>query len=98
MIAAVQKAEESPFKEIAQDGGQQQAEQDGGKKAAACVLGNHRFQREGHIGPDHIETAMGQVDDAHDAKDQCQSAGYKKKQQAVLHCIKRSEEHTSELP
>src|SRR3546814_15281509 len=31
---------------------------------------------------------MGQVDDAHDAKDQCQYAGYKKKQQAVLHCIK----------
>ena len=45
--------------------------------------------QESQVGADHEQRAVRQIDDAHDAEDQRQSARDQEKQQAVLHAIEK---------
>ena len=50
--------------------------------------------QEGHVGADHEQRAVGQIDDAHDAEDQRQPAGDQEQQQAVLQSIEELREQS----
>ena len=52
--------------------------------------------QERHIGADHEQRAVGQIDDAHDAEDQRQPARDQEQQQAVLHAVEELREQAGE--
>ncbi|KAG0732778.1 hypothetical protein G6F23_013985 [Rhizopus arrhizus] len=70
VVAVVQVAEERRLQEVAQHRGQHHAHGKRGDEAAAQPAVDHRPQRKRHIGADHVETAVGKIDDAHAAEDQ----------------------------
>ncbi len=49
------------------------------------------------VGPQHVEAAMGQVDDTHDAEDQRQAGGQHEQQQAVLDAVEQLDEEVGEI-
>jgi hypothetical protein len=55
----------------------------------ASRIARHARQRPGEGGADHVEAAVRQVDDAHDAEHQCQAAGHQEQQQAVLQAVEQ---------
>jgi hypothetical protein len=84
MIALIQVTEKSPF--------QNEAEYHG-KRYADCHLQQEmvaeiRRQRKSQVCTEHVKTAVREIDDAHDAENQRQPAGYQKKQQTVLNSVK----------
>src|SRR6185312_10039345 len=49
-------------------------------------------QREGEIGPHHVEAAMGEIDDPHDAEDEREPARHQEQQQPILHAVQHLDE------
>src|SRR5690348_1277014 len=82
MVATVQAADQCPLEDEPERGGKRYPERYRQPQAAG-----QRRQREREISPDHVEAAMGEIDHAHDAEDQRQSARDQKQEQAVLDAI-----------
>ena len=82
VVALVQVAEQRPFENDAQHDRKHDPEHDRDKQAPG-----QRRQGKRHVGADHVEAAMGEIDDAHDAEDQREAARDKKQQQAVLDAV-----------
>ena len=92
MLAGVEVAKEPTFQHEAQrnaggDGDRQ------GEPNRAPLPGD----QERHVGTDHEQRAVRQVDDAHDAEDQRQPAGDEKEQQAVLDSVEELCEQAREI-
>ena len=83
VVALVQVAEEQPFEDEAEQRGQRHA----GQQLEQELVAEQGRQGPGQVGADHVEAAMGEVDDAHDAEDEGQAAGDEEQQQAVLHGV-----------
>jgi hypothetical protein len=92
VLALVQVAVEDPLEHVAQQHGQHHAHGQHRKETAA--EGGHHRRRQGkrHVGADHVEAAVRQVDDAHDSEDERQAAGHQEQQQPVLHRIQALDE------
>ena len=93
VIAFVEKTEECPFEKIAQHHGQHHTDQQHDDEMLAQV----RCERERHIGTDHVEAAMGEVDHPHDAEDQRQAGGQQKQQQSVLNRVQTLHQKSGEI-
>ena len=93
VITLVEKAEEGPFQKIAEHHGDKYAEQQHGDEMLAQI----GSQRERHIGTDHVEAAMGEIDHAHDAEDQGQAGGQQKQQQSVLNRVQTLHEKCGDI-
>src|ERR1035437_833090 len=87
VLTLIQEAEECPFEQVAQQYREHQSEQQRGEEATADRAGNDWRQRVGHVGTNHVEAAVRQIDDAHDAKDQAQAGSHQEQQQPILYCI-----------
>ena len=85
VLALVEEAEEGPLQQVAEQHRQQHAHGQAWRRSRRRRWRPPAPQREGHVGADHVEAAVRQVDDAHDAEDQRQPAGHEEQQQAVLH-------------
>src|SRR5690606_26070822 len=82
VLTFVQKTEKAPLQQVTEG----QSQNDTQRQRYGKVINIHA-QRIYQIGADHEETAVRQIDDAHDAKDQRQPAGDQKQQQPVLHTV-----------
>ena len=87
MLALIEEAEKGPLQHIAQQHRQHNADSHGGKKASPQRVAHNWRQGVSHVGAYHVETAMRQIDDAHDPEDQRQPGGDQEQQQPVLKCI-----------
>ena len=88
----VEVPEQHPLQRPAQGHRQHGADHDGHQQVA-----EQRRQRPGHVGADHVEAAVRQVDHAHDAEDQRQAGGQHEEQQAVLQAVEQLDEEVGEV-
>jgi hypothetical protein len=84
MLTLVEEAEEGPLEHIAEQHREHEADRQGREESAAERGRHQRCQRVGHVRADHVEAAVRQVDDAHDAEDQRQAGSDQEQQQPVL--------------
>ena len=84
VLALIQEAEKPPFQQITQQHGQHEPDQKRCKETAAKRCTYDRRQGVSHVGTDHVEAAVRQIDDAHDAEDQGQPGRDQEQQQSVL--------------
>jgi hypothetical protein len=92
VVALVEVAEQQALQRHAEHHGERDREQDRGRQVAG-----HSGQRPRQVGADHVEAAMGQVDDAHDAEHQRQPAGDEEQQQAVLQAVEQLDQEKGEI-
>lgn len=92
MVARIKKTEQQFFQQIAEAECQHTAEHDRGAQAA-----KQRRQRKRQVSTEHVETTVRQIDDAHDAEDQRQTAGDQEQQQAVLHRVQELDQERGEI-
>ncbi len=92
VVAFIEAADHQPFQCHAEYDGKRNADEDRRQQVA-----RQAGQRPGEVGADHVEAAMGKIDDAHDAEDQRQSAGDEKQQQAVLQAIQKLDKEEGEI-
>jgi hypothetical protein len=83
----IEIAVKSPFQEVTQNGRQNNAGENRRDETTAYILFHKWPKREGHVGTDHVEAAMRQVDDAHDAEDERKPTGNQEEQQPVLDSV-----------
>ncbi len=88
MIALIQVRNEQPLEHVSEN----HREDEACKKRCDEVAAEHRREHEREIRADHVEAAVRQVDDAHDAEDERQSARDQKQQQSVLQRIQALDE------
>ena len=82
MVAVVEDAQDNHLHDHARERGRRQGRQQAEQKAAGQV--GHGG---GHVGPDHVQGAVGQVDDPHDPEDQRQPGGHEKEHHAELEAV-----------
>ncbi len=92
VVALVEVREQRPLEEDAQHHREHDADDDGDEQAAG-----QRRQRERHVRADHVEAAMGEIDDAHDAEDQREPAGDEEQQQPVLDAVQELDQERVEV-
>jgi len=79
VVALVEVREQRPLEEEPEEHRQRDAQHHRDGEAAG-----QRRQRERHVRADHVEAAVREVDDPHDAEDQRQPARDQEQQQSVL--------------
>ena len=84
VIALVEMRDEGPFEHDAEQHGQHDADDDGDEQVAG-----ERRERERHVRADHVETPMGEIDDAHDPEDEREAARDQEQQEAVLDAVQQ---------
>src|SRR5205807_6137900 len=92
MLAPIKAAEQHPFERCAEYYAQHDTEHDRGEQ-----ISRETRERERHVGADHIEAAVRQIDNAHDAENQRESAGNEKEQQAVLNAVEDLDQERGEI-
>ncbi|MDT4881174.1 hypothetical protein FQZ97_1170020 [compost metagenome] len=92
MVPLVEKREQRPFEQRADDQHQRNAQQDREHETAGQA-----GQTESQVGAHHVEGAMGQVDDPHDAEDQRQATRHQEQQQAVLDRVQHLDQEGIEV-
>ena len=83
MVALIQKTEERPFQQVAKNHRQHHADQQHGDE----VLPQEWGQRKRHIGANHVEATVGEINHPHDAEDQGQARSQQKQKQTVLNRV-----------
>jgi len=79
VVALVEVGEQRPFEHDSEQHREHDTDDDRDEQVA-----RQRRQRERHVRADHVETAVGEVDDAHDPEDQRETARDEEQQQPVL--------------
>jgi hypothetical protein len=92
VVALVEVAKQQPFERQAEHDRQHRAAQNGQRQAA-----EQAGERIRQIRAQHIETAMRQVDHAHDAEDQRQTGGQHEQHQAVLDTVQDLDKEIGEV-
>ncbi|MNE49104.1 hypothetical protein D3C80_1436020 [compost metagenome] len=92
VVALVQRLHQEALDQHAEADGQRHGEEDGEEQVA-----DQRGQPPGQVGADHVQGAVGQVDDVHDAEDQRETAGDQKQQQPVLQTVHGLDENAGQL-
>ena len=93
VVALVQVRHEQPLEEVSEDHGKDKPREQRCDEIAA----EDRRERKGEIGADHVEAAVREVDHAHDAEDERQSAGDQEQQQSVLQRVQALDEEGGEV-
>jgi hypothetical protein len=93
MVALVQVRHEQPLEQIAEYHRQHQSRHERRDEIAA----EDRCERIREVGTDHVEAAVRQVDHAHDAEDQRQTAGDQEQQQSVLQRVQALDEEGGQI-
>ena len=84
VIPVVEMRDERPLEHDAEQHRQHDPDDDRDEQVPS-----ERRQRERHVRAHHVETAMGEIDDAHDPEDQREAARDQEQQQAVLDAVQQ---------